>query len=41
VLELLATCGANGEGSEMRFWEFRFGVEVKAPDSAMRELAGC
>jgi hypothetical protein len=39
ALELLAGCSADGEGSEMRFWEFPFGVEVEGPDSAMRELA--
>src|SRR5262249_45149628 len=28
----------DADGSGMRFWEFPFGVEVEAPDSAMREL---
>jgi hypothetical protein len=26
------------EGSQMTFWEFPFGVEVEAPDSAIQEL---
>jgi hypothetical protein len=30
--------GRDADGSEMRFWEFPFGVEVEAPDSAMRGL---
>jgi hypothetical protein len=26
--------------ARMKFWEFRFGVEVEAPDSAIQELEG-
>ena len=38
AVELLAGRDADGEGSEIRFWEFPFGVGIEAPDSAMREL---
>jgi hypothetical protein len=27
-----------GQGAAMKFWEFPFGVEVEAPDTAIEEL---